>query len=112
VAEGAADERSVERAAENEVLFRKANEEIDERRRALGVDADRFPLLCECERETCTRIISARPDDYEEVRTHSRRFLVVEEHTDGSRVVSRHDGYVVVEKGGREGELVEALVSG
>ena len=102
-------ERSAERAALNQSRFREANEQIDERRRALGVAADRFPLLCECERPDCTRIIVARPEEYEAVRAHPRRFLLIEEHADGARVVSRHDGFVVVQKEGREGDLVEAL---
>jgi hypothetical protein len=111
--EGGMSERSVERAARNQVRFREANERIDERRRELGVGSARFPLLCECEREECTQIISVRPEEYEAVREHPRRFLVVEEHVGGgARVISRHGGFVVVEKEGREGELVEEQVSG
>jgi hypothetical protein len=105
-------ERSAERAARNQLLFREANEKIDERRRSFGVEGERFPLLCECDREECTQVIAVEPREFESARRHPRRFLVVEEHSAGSRIVSRHDGFVVIEKDGREGDLVEAMSSG
>jgi hypothetical protein len=52
-----------------------------------------------------------RPDEYETARKNERRFLVVDEHSGGAAVISRHDGFVIVEKDGREGELVEELSS-
>ena len=103
--------RSVERAARNEARFREANEQIDRRRRELDIDADGFPLLCECARETCTEVIRVRLEDYEAARAHPRRFVVLAEHTDSANVLRRQDRYVVIEKEGREGELVEALAS-
>jgi len=100
--------RSVERAAQNEAAFREANRELERRRRELGIDGERFPILCECEAERCTAVILARPGEYEEARANPRRFLVVDGHDEDSRVVSRHDGFLIVEKEGLEGELVEA----
>jgi hypothetical protein len=104
--------RSVERAARNEVRFREANEQIDRRRRELEIEAERFPLLCECERETCTEIIRVRLEDYEAAREGARRFVVLAEHADDARVLRRNGPYVVIEKDGLEGELVEALAPG
>jgi len=104
------DDLAAERAARNEVRFREANEQIDERRRELGVEGDRFPVLCECQRPSCTEVILIAPEEYAAVRAHARRFVVLADHDRGSRVVARHDGFVVVEKEGREGEVVEALV--
>ena len=103
--------RSVERAARNEVRFREANEQIDRRRRELEIDAACLPLLCECERETCTEIIRVRLEDYEAAREGARRFVVLAEHTDGAKVLRRNGRYAVIEEEGREGELVEALGS-
>jgi hypothetical protein len=105
------DARSVERAALNQIRFREANEQIDRRRRELDVEADAFPLLCECAREKCTEVIRVRLVDYETAREEARRFLVLAEHVDGADVLRRHGGYAVIEKGGREGRLVETLTS-
>ena len=35
---------------------------------------------------------------------------MLEAHNDGDRIVSRQEGFVIVEKHGREGELVEQMV--
>lgn len=101
--------RSVERAALNEVRFREANAHIDRRRRELEIEDSPFPLLCECARETCTEVIRVQVEDYEAARADARRFLVLADHADGAAVLRRHDAYVVIAKGGREGEVVEAL---
>jgi len=103
--------RSAERAARNEVTFRRANEELDARRRELDVEGERFPLLCECEEEGCTELILVGPAEYREARSSRRQFLVVDGHDPASRVVRRHDGFVIVEKEGREAEIVEEMDS-
>lgn len=101
--------RSVERAARNEATFREANKQIDARRQELDVQGERFPFLCECEDERCTEVILAGAPEYEAARGTPRRFLVVEGHDPDATVVERHDGFVIIEKDGREGEIVEAL---
>jgi hypothetical protein len=101
--------RSVERAARNEAAFRGANRELEQRRQELGVEGERFPFLCECEVERCTELILVRLHEYQAARDNPRHFLVMDGHDPNSRVVSRHDGFVVVEKDGREGEIVEEL---
>jgi len=111
VVESGGEARSVERAARNEAAFREANRELERRRRDLGVDGERLPFLCECEAERCTEVILARPGEYAEARASPRRFLVMDGHDEDARVVSRHDGFRIVEKEGLEGELVEALDS-
>lgn len=91
-------ERSDERAARNESLFREANEQIDGRRDALGVDA-KTPYICECSREGCMEVVLLSPDDYSEVRAEPTRFLQKPGHAEGSEhVVAERDGYVIVEK--------------
>jgi hypothetical protein len=104
------DAPSLERAARNEARFRQANEEIDARRHELGV-TEPFPVLCECARELCTAILRVAPDDYRATRASGRRFLVVPDHSDGAEIVHMRDGYAVIEKDGREAELVEAASS-
>ena len=104
--------RSDERAAENELVFRRANEEIDERRRELGIDA-RTPYLCECEEERCTTIVRLSVDEYGRARAASRRFIIAAGHSfrDGD-VVMDGDGFVVVEKKGVGGAIAAAETEG
>ena len=93
-------ERSAERAARNEALFREANEQIDQRRRELEV-GEPTPYICECSRERCTEIVRMRPAEYLAVRSEPTHFLQVPGHADKTEfVVAERDGYVVVEKTG------------
>lgn len=91
------------------MTFRDANRQINARRQELEVDGERFPFLCECEDEHCTEVILVSVRHYEAARRTPRRFLVVEGHEPDSRVVERHDGFLIVEKDGVEGRLVEEL---
>ena len=103
-------QRSVERAAQNEALFRRANEQIQEKAVELGVREERAPYLCECEDAACTTVVLLAQAEYEHVRSGPRWFLVAPGHEDGdSRVLDRHDGFWVIEKTGEEGRLVEEL---
>jgi hypothetical protein len=103
-------ERSAERAAHNEARFRRANEQIQEKAVELGVREQRAPYLCECEDATCTTVVLLTPAEYEQVRSGSRWFLVAPGHEDGdSCVLDRLDGFWVIEKTGKEGQVVEEL---
>jgi hypothetical protein len=101
-------ERSVERAAANEATFREANERL-ERSAVERVDAvEAAPYLCECEEERCTQLIPLTQQQYEAVRSNPRRFVVATGHQEvDERVVQEQPGFTVIEKTGREGELVE-----
>jgi hypothetical protein len=102
--------RSAERAAANEARFREANEQIHGKVLELDAQDGRAPYLCECEDERCTTVVLLAAQEYEDVRSGSRRFLVAPGHVDGdARVVDRHDGFTVIEKTGEEGRLVEEL---
>jgi hypothetical protein len=93
-----------ERAARNEVVFRRVNEEVA----GLGQGGDGvFSFVCECAEAACVERIELRLDEYEAVRADPRRFLLKPGHERGEleRVVERRDGYVVVEKLGDAGEL-------
>jgi hypothetical protein len=101
-------ERSAERAAANEATFREANERL-ERSAAEYVGADEAaPYLCECEEERCTHIILLTRQQYEAVRANARRFVVAPGHHGGDdRAVQEEAGFTIIDKTGREGELVE-----
>lgn len=100
--------RSVERAAANELAFRKANEDIDLARAELRFTGERTPYICECEDESCTEILMLSRQEYHDVRASPRRFALSPGHESGGDVVvATGQGFVMIEKKGREGDLVE-----
>ncbi len=103
---------SAERVGKNDAAFRAANEQIRDVARAHSFDAP-IPLICECAWETCGEIVQLPPAEYERIRAHPRWFLNAPGHDAASgphgAVVERHDGYVIVEKLGRAGQLAEHL---
>ncbi len=97
------DERSA-RLAENETIFRAGNERIEA---IVGGAAERAPYLCECGDMRCFEPVSLTRAEYEAVRSHPARFLVVPGHEDltaGEVVYQEFPGYTVVEKQGPGGE--------
>jgi hypothetical protein len=104
------DERSA-RLAKNEAVFRAGNESID---KAAGGRLEKAPYLCECGEQSCLARVELTPSEYEAVRAHPARFLVVTGHEDltaGEVVVEQHDRFTVVEKQGEARELVEGGTS-
>ena len=102
--------RSAERAAANEARFREANERIQEKVVELGSPDRTAPYLCECEEERCTTVVLLTAEEYEDVRSGSRQFVVAPGHQEeDDQVVDQHDGFTVIEKTGEEGRLVEEL---
>ena len=99
--------RSDEQAAKNEAAFRDANERIEEKVTELEVGEGPMPFLCECEDERCTELVLLRQPEYEEVRAHPRRFVVSSGHQNEEDRVIQDGDFTVIEKQGREGELVE-----
>src|SRR5262249_4947489 len=71
--------QSEERAAQNEISFREANEKLNDKRAKLGVEG-LTPFLCECSDPHCTELIRLTLPDYEDVRSHPARFLVAVGH--------------------------------
>jgi len=99
-------ERSVAQAAKNESTFRSVNERIEKKADELELD-ERTPFICECEDERCTDVLLLRRAEYEEVRAHSRRFVVAPGHQeDDDQLIQDEADFTVIEKHGEEGELV------
>jgi hypothetical protein len=99
--------RSVERAAKNEAAFRLANETLEARAAELGFGEERTPYLCECEDEACVDVIRLTREEYEAVRAHPKRFVMVPGHQEGDdRLLQEAAGFTVIEKQGEEGDLV------
>jgi len=100
-------QRSVERAAENEVTFRKANERLEEKAAEFGFEEERTPYLCECEETRCTEVIGLTRAEYEAVRANPKSFVLVPGHQGADDAVLREEaGFIVIEKTGEEGKLV------
>jgi hypothetical protein len=104
-------ELHAERMAENEAVFRDANERIQSRARELDFPHT-VPFLCECGDPACHEIVRLRLEAFESVRDEPTYFFVSPGHESVSgasgRVIESHDGFVVVEKIGVAGEVAEA----
>ena len=88
-----------ERLGANEAVFREINEGI-ERGQWPGEEESPTGFRCECARLGCNELVELSVREYEHVRSHSRRFIVLPGHErlDVEIVVERHHGYLVVEK--------------
>jgi hypothetical protein len=95
------DERG--RAARNQELYRKVNDKIAELNAAfdlvLGIQSE---WVCECADMHCTRTMELTLAEYEAVRAHPERFVVLPGHvyTDDEAVVEEHGRFVVIEMAG------------
>jgi hypothetical protein len=101
-------EASERRKAENEAIFRDANERLKDVRDRLAAVAGRTPFFCECEDPVCREVVQLSHEEYEAVRVSAETFLIVRGHpTTGSVVVEEHDDYVVVAKTGDARRVAE-----
>jgi len=101
---------SAERAAQNESIFRDANERVEERLGELTLEDGRSPFLCECEDLRCREMVRLTREEYEDVRSRPNRFLVAPGHGfTHARVVDDRGGFLVIEKTGRAGEVAQDL---
>jgi hypothetical protein len=99
---------SAERAAKNESTFREVNEKLERRADELGLGESRTPYLCECHDQRCTQVVLLTREEYEHVRARPRTFVLVSGHqAPRDEVVEDGPEFVIVEKTGDEGPLVE-----
>jgi hypothetical protein len=91
-----------ERIAKNNLIFREANEKIRAKADEYEAPLERIPFLCECPRPECTGLVRLTLSEYSRVRSNGAHFLTLPGHEQAERpvgkVVSREDGYVIVEK--------------
>jgi hypothetical protein len=91
-----------ERIRANNERFRQANDGIRNRADEIGAEMKQIPFLCECPVEECVEIVQLTRAEYSAVRSHTRHFMTAVGHEEReenvAEVVSRHSGYVVVEK--------------
>ncbi len=84
---------------ENQRAFRIGNESL---RRVLETKAggESIPFLCECMDDTCLARVDLTLEEYEGIRTHENRFVIVPDHPTlpGERIVEENGSYQIVEK--------------
>ena len=99
------------RIAENESLFRSANEKIELEAESLGYRGAKVPFVCECPDLTCTDLVHLTMVDYENIRTGPTRFFVVPGHqaiavqAGAAIVTEERDDVCIAEKIGIAGEV-------
>jgi hypothetical protein len=96
------------RLAANENVFRDVNEGIV-RGQWPGDPEAPVGFRCECARLGCNDLVALTLGEYERVRAHPRRFLIVTGHglPEVEMVVERHGSYTIVEKTGEAGKEAE-----
>ena len=99
-----------ERLARNEAFFRDVNERINDAGDRLPA-GEKYTFFCECSDANCTERIELSRDEYEHIRTNSRRFVLARGHIapEIEHVVEQETDHVVVEKHGEAGLLAVKL---
>ena len=93
-----------QRFAENEAIFRRANEQLRLRYAELGLEIELLPFICECANERCTRTVVLTLEEYHDVRRDPQRYVIVTGHDlGGEQVVAEGARFSVVEKPAVEG---------
>jgi hypothetical protein len=95
-------EHTIERIEHNNAVFREANDRIHTAARAHDHELERIPFLCEYPVENCLEVVQLTENEYAAVRANPRHYFTAPGHEEAEKpvgqVVSRADGYVVVEK--------------
>jgi hypothetical protein len=99
-----------ERIGRNQALLREVNEAIERGHWPARAD-EPVRFRCECSELDCNETIELTIVQYERLRDHPRRFVVVPGHQvmDAETVILSTDGYLVVEKQNEAGEVAEQL---
>jgi hypothetical protein len=98
-----------ERALAGKEASQRAVNEAIERGRWPGEEEHPAAYRCECAQRGCTAMLELTRAQYEEMRTHARRFAVRpgHENPEVEDVVARESGYVLVEKRNEAGRVSE-----
>jgi hypothetical protein len=92
-----------ERKAENERIFREANEQIHDAAVELLEERAPAPFLCECSDAECRDVLLLSLDDYAFARADDARFILADGHPHGEAELLRSgDGYGIWAKAGEQ----------
>jgi hypothetical protein len=86
--------------AENQDLFRRANQGFERAIRGKVPTEKPIPFLCECLDESCTSTVEITLPEYKQVRAHANRYVIVPGHPtiDGEHVLEENERRAIVEK--------------
>ena len=89
-----------QKLAENQRLFRSANNRLVERVDDLNFDGASIPFLCECADPECLGRVDLTVPQYQAVRSDSERYVILPGHAtiEGERVVEDNGHFHVVSK--------------
>jgi hypothetical protein len=98
-----------ERIAQNEALFRVANERMAAWEDSHAEDSAES-YFCECADPDCREKVALRRPEYESVRSNSRRFFIVVGHEipEVETVIETHRDWCVIEKDPNVSDLLKA----
>ena len=98
-----------ERLAQNEALFRVANERMADWEESHAEESAEL-YFCECADPDCREKVSLRRSEYESVRSNPRRFFIVVGHEipDVETVIETHGDWCVIEKDANVSDLLKA----
>ena len=101
----------LERAAQNQSLFREVNERLQELASTFQEVASTAAFACECADLSCVEQIEISLDEYEAIRSGPNQFLVLPGHVfpDVERVVSEGERFLVVAKVGEGAQIARSL---
>ena len=104
----AQDERRV-RAAQNQLLFRSVNEQIEALGEKLLTAVEEVDFACECADLECIQRITLSVEAFERIERERNRFIVIPGHEieEVEDTVEFCDGYVIVAKRGAGAEYLE-----
>ena len=100
--------------AMNESAARNCNEHLSRMAVSYRFASDQHvPFVCECADAKCHETVMLSLDEYEKVRVHSSRFLLVAGHEDTDptheRIIAAGNGYEIVELIGAAGREAARL---
>ena len=98
------------RIAENEASFRGINERLESGLRQVPATPELIDFICECGDRHCEATVPVTFEEYEAVRRHPRRFVVVPGHIfpEAERLVAHHERFDVIEKIGEAAPIADA----
>ena len=88
------------RIGQNQALFRRVNEKLEDVNQAFALVTETFDIVCECGDIDCMERIAMPVDVYERIRSNPNHFVVVPAHGRGAveHVVEAHPTWEVIEK--------------
>jgi hypothetical protein len=98
-----------ERIAENEAMFREANERAKAWEERHRLDSEVELYFCECANPECREKVGLGKAEYERVRSDSRHFAIVPGHElpDVETVIERNEGWAIIQKAPEVTGIVE-----